>query len=103
MAVTMDGKLYGWGKNSSWRCGVSGDEMRGAIIKEPTFIMDNVIAVKAGDTQTLVLQKDGTLWGFGSATYGALGESAQFDGKPVKLLHDENGVPKFKVVIPTIG
>jgi len=63
LAVRTDGSLWAWGRNFHGQIGIgtnsSNDE------NEPQFILDNVIAVSAGNEHSMAIRIDNTLWGWG--------------------------------------
>jgi len=83
MAIKTDGSLWAWGSNEY---GQLGDGTR--TIREwdgysqqmiciadndrlvPTIIMEGVIAVSAGETHTMAIKNDGSLWAWGLNIYG---------------------------------
>ena len=71
--------------------GVSSDGAVGNSTKEvvlkPVKIMDDVL-VSPVMPIILAIKKDGTLWGWGSNRYGALGKAGKTVLKPVKLMDD---------------
>jgi alpha-tubulin suppressor-like RCC1 family protein len=69
LALDVSSKLYGWGYNGA---GQVGDGTTDARI-QPTYIMDNVIAMASGGNHCLALKSDGTVWAWGSNAHGQLG------------------------------
>ena len=64
MAVTSDGRLWGWGGNSFGRFGV--DE--GIIFvsySTPVYIMDQVVRAYISGTYSVAIRADGSLWAWG--------------------------------------
>ena len=85
-----DGSLWAMGQNTSGQLG-TGDYGTGHYANTPTQILaSNVIAVAAGVVHTLILKRDGSLWGMGDNSERALG-----DGVP--------GVPSTPSLIVTNG
>ena len=70
MAITSDNVLYGWG-SQGWLfgSGVIGDGT-GENRATPVRIMENVVAVSAGQWHTMAIRTDGTLWGWGASMIG---------------------------------
>ena len=80
MAVKTDGSLWGWGRNSfknnDDREGMVGDgttEDR----HSPVRIMDGVLSVSAGLYHTMAVKTDGSLWTWGSNSFGAIGDGTR--------------------------
>ncbi len=73
LAVTQDGKLYGWG-NAQF--GNMGEQYYGDSANywpdTPVLILDGVQAAAAGDTYSLVVMDNGDLWGYGGNEDGQL-------------------------------
>jgi len=72
-AITADGGLWIWGLNTLNRLGI-GDGTTGNDRPDPIRIMDNVVAVSAGNTHSLAITADGELWAWGANTAGSLGD-----------------------------
>ena len=84
-AITDDGRLWGWGSNRSGRLGDGTTTNR----QDPTFIMDDVIAVSSGWSHTAAIRSDGSLWAWGSNWSGALGDGTTTDRhRPVRIMED---------------
>ena len=67
-----DGTLWGCGYNDYGQLGL-GDKTNKNIFTKITTNTDDVKSVYCGSLYTLILKKDGTLWGCGWNSYGQLG------------------------------
>jgi len=94
IAITTDGKLYAWGKNTN---GQVGD---GTIVNKnvPTAIATSLTfrVAKAGDINSIGVTTAGALytWGSDDATNGSVGNGATASGNvttPTKLTVNQNG------------
>ena len=78
-----DGTLYAWGDNSYGQLGVSlllaGQSKPTQEISKDTNWSD----ISAGETFTLALKKEGSLWGWGDNRFGQVGQ--KFDIIPIPL------------------
>ncbi|MGL4982722.1 MAG: leucine-rich repeat protein [Treponemataceae bacterium] len=81
-AVTEDGKLYSWGSNNDGQLGLG--TSADSLIKAPTLVTTfkhgeitkpapRIVAVAGADNNSLALSEDGTVYSFGKATSGILG------------------------------
>jgi alpha-tubulin suppressor-like RCC1 family protein len=85
MAITSGGNLLAWGSNEDGELG-DGTTINRA---HPTWIMDNVVDICAGDACSLAVKRDGSLWAWGSNEYGQLGDgTTKSQHKPVKIMDD---------------
>ena len=92
LAIKTDGSLWAWGLND---CGQLGDGTGGSYSSEeertdksaPVKIMDDVIAVSAGNGHSLAITKYGSLFAWGWNNNGQLGDGST-DSKhtPVKVM-----------------
>lgn len=82
--ILKDGRLFAWGSNSAGQLGTSTD--LGGIhpdpIQEVSFGSDWV-DVQPGSDFALAMREDGTVWGWGSNTYGQLGTGGTKTSQPV--------------------
>ncbi len=69
-AISTDGTLYGWGRNTMGQLGLGDRDERFF----PTFIMHDVQDVFAFDGSVFALATDGSLWSWGSNMGGRLGQ-----------------------------
>lgn len=72
LAIKSDGSLWVWGDGGTGQMGMGEKDERGPR-GIPQKLMEDVIAVGAGEGHALALKSDGTLWAWGENTYGQLG------------------------------
>jgi len=97
MAIKKDGSLWAWGGNYDGILGdgtiTTYDDYRTVIENNnksfPVKIMDDVIQVSAGDTHTMAIKSDGSLWAWGLNISGQLGDGT-LENKilPIKIMED---------------
>ncbi|MCL2104189.1 MAG: RCC1 repeat- and reductase domain-containing protein [Kiritimatiellaeota bacterium] len=78
VALKDDGTVWAWGYNGSGRLG------DGTMVDQNTpvqakgvggeGVLSNITAVAAGDSHTVVVKDDGTVWAYGLNSYGQLGD-----------------------------
>ena len=70
LALRSDGTVLAWGRNDSAQLGFGSSSSSATLT--PTMIpgLGNVIALAAGQSHSLALKADGTVWAWGSNTYG---------------------------------
>ena len=61
LALTEDGKLYGWGSNNNKQL-LPTDK---SLYEDVTLLMDDVRYINANDQTSFVIKNDGSLWGWG--------------------------------------
>jgi len=71
MAITSDGGLWAWGSND-W--GQLGGGTVNVSQYTPIRILDDVLAVSAGEGHTMAITADGSLWAWGHNDQGQLGD-----------------------------
>ncbi len=77
LVLKADGTVWSFGDNRAGQLGRATANLGFAGDNPtPVEVMTDAAAVAAGATHSLVLKVDGTVWGFGSNTYGQLGASA---------------------------
>ncbi len=107
MIVKTDGTLWSCGENYFGQLG-NGDKAiagRGYIcsIWRPTQVMEDVRAVSAGSTRTMIVKTDGTLWGCG--VIDPLGDRKRYL-TPVQVMEDVRAVSAgigFNMILKTDG
>lgn len=97
LALTSEGKVYGWGDGGTGALGAQNEAQKKSPVpvtmKQPdgTFeTMSGIVAVAAGSGFSLALTKDGTVYAWGSYTYGQLGTTEEvsegYNGEPALVL-----------------
>lgn len=83
MGIRSDGKLFGWGRNSSGQLGNSSN----TNVSSPVQIgSDSWTSVAAGGGHTAAIKYDGTLWTWGNNGSGQLGDNTTvFRSSPVQI------------------
>jgi alpha-tubulin suppressor-like RCC1 family protein len=95
IALKNDGTVWGWGHNAVGQLG-DGNKITqkpfSTMIPVQTQNLKDIIAVEAGAKDyTLALKKDGTVWTWGSNTYGNIGDGTTTDRLiPTKLTGFDN-------------
>ena len=79
MAIKSDNTLWGWGYNWYGQVGVGKSTANNwwddeNIILSPVKIMESVISVSAGESFTMAIKDDGSLWTWGSNWSGQIGD-----------------------------
>ena len=91
-AITTDGSLYTWGRNS---CGQLGNgKSTDTNILIPTKIMDNVVSVSLGEFHHAgAITTDGSLYMWGYNNYGQLGDGTTTNSSvPIKIMDNVSSV-----------
>lgn len=102
LALTSDGKVYGWGENAG---GQLGNGSTAAAVASPVavdmsgaLLGKTVVAVAAGAFHSLALTSDGLLFAWGKNTNGELGNNSTADSS-VPTLVDMTGVLAGKAIV----
>jgi alpha-tubulin suppressor-like RCC1 family protein len=74
LALRADGTLWGWGYNIGGQVG-TGTTSHSVISPVPSVALDGLVSIGGGIGHSLVMRADGTVWSWGSNTYGQLGDS----------------------------
>ena len=77
VALTMDGRVWAWGSNTTGQLGDGTTTNRWTAVCVPG--LSNVVAVAAANRQTVVLKSDGTVWAWGNNSNGQLGDGTITD------------------------
>ncbi len=72
LALKHDGKVWGWGENTSGQLGDGTTVNKNTPVQIPDF--DNVSHIAAGVKHSVALKNDGTVWAWGSNDHGPLGD-----------------------------
>ena len=85
LALTLDGRVYGWGSNAFGQLGQP-DTQRLYLAPAQVKGLERIRAIDAGDNYALALDEDGTLWAWGTNVNGQLGiGSYQSSSRPVRV------------------
>ena len=76
LALRADGSLWAWGYNEFGQLGTATNSGTITATPTPTQVAGTYTRVKAGESHTLAVQADGTLWAWGINRYGQLGSLA---------------------------
>ena len=84
VAVKTDGTVWAWGNNASNQLGDGTTSARSGAVQVLTgaaTALTGVANVAVGQTHTLALKTDGTVWAWGSGTSGQLGGGTSSNGE----------------------
>jgi alpha-tubulin suppressor-like RCC1 family protein len=95
-ALRSDGTVWAWGNNELGTIG-NGEAKPFTRVLRPSMVINltEVTAISSGFRHTLALRVDGTIWGWGSNTFGALGNNGTPNTPyptPVQVLNVGNAV-----------
>ncbi|HBI25862.1 TPA: hypothetical protein DDX30_03695 [Candidatus Wolfebacteria bacterium] len=80
LALKSDGTVWAWGVNTSGQLGDGSTTQRTTPVQVKgvggTGFLTGVIAIAAGQSSSLALKSDGTVWAWGSNTNGQLGDGS---------------------------
>ena len=82
LALRNDGTVWAFGRNSFGQLGSTTNNGNLNANPTPTQVsgLGSAIAIAAGQSHSLALRDDGTVWAFGSNTFGELGNSTNTGG-----------------------
>ena len=69
LALTEDGEVYAWGRNSE---GQVGNGKTGKVMKPVKLALQNIVQIVCGGKYSLALDKDGQLWGWGDNEFNVV-------------------------------
>lgn len=109
MALDTDGNLWGWGNNGVGQLGLGySSQVNAPTMIQYPYVTWTSVGASGGDS-TMAVAHDGTLWSWGSNTYGQLGLSDKVNyNSPTRVGTDTNwaetgGVEYFSVSRKTNG
>ncbi len=76
LALRVDGSLWAWGSNQYGQLGIATNSGTTTANPTPAQVTGTYVQVMSGSTSSLALQADGTLYGWGSNSYGLLRTAA---------------------------
>jgi alpha-tubulin suppressor-like RCC1 family protein len=85
LVLKQDGTVWAWGDNSHGRYG-NGTQLPGTGTPQQVPGLHGVEAIAAGPTHALALMKNGSLWGWGYNSGGALGTGTHYRAAPVAVV-----------------
>jgi alpha-tubulin suppressor-like RCC1 family protein len=96
MAIRENGTLWAWGSNSDGQLGDgtattvdSWNRVTDNDRHSPVLILDDVIAVSAGDSHSMAIRRDRSLWAWGENSSGQIGDSTTTSRhSPVRIMDD---------------
>ena len=92
MVIKSDGSLWTWGNNIAGQLGNGWFYFDNNLPENgtPTKIMDDVIAVSAGEYHSLAITSDGSLWAWGDNSRGQLFHDTllKYSATPIKVMDD---------------
>ncbi len=81
--VLDNGQVQGWGKNDAGQLGTGVIGSSNPTTQTPVanWTLEGMIAIDAGNGQSIALKADGTVWTWGSDSYGELGDDLALANK----------------------
>jgi len=115
VALTDEGKVWAWGANGSGQVGdgTTDDRLNPVRVLLPsaaTGYFDDAAAIAAGTAywlnfggHTVILRKDGTVWGCGYNNDGELGDGSQISRTPVVQVNDPADPSGYLADVKSVG
>ncbi len=94
LALLDDGTMLAWGHNGYGQLGdgTTGSKIHPvAVITEEGEPLNGIIAIAAGEGVSMALRSDGTVWAWGTNTYGQLGDMTTVSHSYPSRVLDERG------------
>jgi alpha-tubulin suppressor-like RCC1 family protein len=90
LALAQDGSVWAWGSNSNGQIGDNSNTTRRTPVQvknsDDTDYLTNIAAVSAGNSHSLALDQNGSVWAWGYNKYGQLGDNTTTSSKlPVQV------------------
>ncbi|WPB80036.1 RCC1 repeat-containing protein [Archangium violaceum] len=85
VVAQLDGSLWAWGDNSSYQLGNGTSSYTKVTTPVRVKNLTGVTALAAGDNHTLGLRQDGTVWAWGSNSYGQVGGEPSYPYLPAQV------------------
>lgn len=94
LVIKTDGSLWAWGDNDHGQLGNGRISTSFRPYSQAVQVMDDVLAVQAGNDCSAAIKTDGSLWAWGSNERGGVGNGAEEDQlTPVKIMDGYTPVP----------
>jgi len=81
LALLVDGRVFSWGSERQGALGRGAnavfEQPPGPVLTASGAALDGVVSVLAAEATAIALRTDGTVWGWGLATQGRLGDEPQ--------------------------
>ncbi len=109
MALKSDGTVWGWGNNNSRQLGNGSSATHSSLpvqVKDyaETGYLTGVTQISAGDNHTIALKSDGTVWSWGSNSFGQLGDDTNIDRRSTPVaVRDSSGTGCLTSIVQVSG
>lgn len=100
LVIKTDGSLWAWGDNDHGQLGNGRISTSFRPYSQTMKVMDDVLAVQAGNDCSAAIKTDGSLWAWGSNESGGVGNGAEEDQlTPVKIMDGYTPVPAESLTV----
>lgn len=100
LVVKTDGSLWAWGDNDHGQLGNGRISTSFRPYSQAVQVMDDVLAVQAGNDCSAAIKTDGSLWAWGSNERGGVGNGSEEDQlTPVKIMDGYTPVPAESLTV----
>ena len=100
LVIKTDGSLWAWGDNDHGQLGNGRISTSFRPYSQAMKVMDDVLAVQAGNDCSAAIKTDGSLWAWGSNESGGVGNGAEEDQlTPVKIMDGYTPVPAESLTV----